>query len=344
MRGVFIPSPAERPKASALESLALARFKATVLGRDVEQIAKTMGAGDDVMTLHSRAAVAPGSTGTSGWASQLVQGAFGAYLGSLPGSAAARIIGLGMTVPMARGKQGFLAPTRNTAPVALPWVEESAPIPVREFDFNSLTLTPKKMAAISVISRELAKRGGGEAAVRQLLREDGEYSLDSAYFSDQAATDAAHAGLLAGLTPIAGYGGGDLAAFEADVSAILSVIGPRNSGSIVYVTGMGAAERIALMFPLFKGQVLGSQAVADTTLIGIDAGSLVHSFGDFDVDVATDALVHLSSVPLPISDGGVSDPTRSLFQSDCVAVRIIGELCFGSRKADSVAYVTGATW
>lgn len=334
------------PKPSPIESLALARFKAAVLGRSLEDVAKTMGSRDDVLALHTRAVVAPGDTGTSGWASQLVSTAYGSYLASLPGSAAAKIIGLGMSVPMAGGKQGFLAPTRNTAPAALPWVEENAPIPVRSFDFQGLTLTPKKMAAISVISRELAKRAGGEAAVRQLLREDGEYALDLAYFSTTALSDADHPGLLAGLTAIAGYAGGDLAAFEADVSAILAAIGPRNSGSIVYVTGMAAAERIALKFPDFRSPVYGSQAVADTTLIGVDAGSLVHSFGDFDIDTSTEALVHMSDEALEIvpDNGSISDPTRSLFQTDCVGIRIIGDLAFGARKANAVAYVTGATW
>ena len=107
------------------------------------------------------------------------------------------------------------------------------------------------------------------------------------------------------------------------------MIGPRNSGSVVYVTGMTSAERIALKFPLFKGTVLGSQAVADDVLIGVDAGSLVHAFGDFDVDVSTDGLVHMSDDPLPISDSGVADPTRSLFQTDCIGIRIIGEIAFG---------------
>lgn len=338
----IVSRPASKP--AALESLALASFKAAALGRTVAAVAKTMGSGDEVLQLYTRAAVAPGDTGTSGFASQLVANAFGAYLTSLPGSAAAKIIALGMTVPMAPGKLGFLAPTRNTAPTALPWVAESDPIPVRSFDFQGLTLAPKTMGSISVISGELAKRAGGEAAVRQLLREDGEYALDSAYFSTQAATDAAHAGLLNGLTAIPGYGGGDQTAFETDVSAILSAIGPRNSGSIVFVTGMATAERVAIRFPLFKGQVLGSQAVADSTLIGIDAGSLVHAFGDFDLDVSTNATVHLNDDPLPISDGGVADPVRSLYQTDSLGVRIIGELAFGARKSNAVAYVTGVTW
>ncbi|GAB5429693.1 MAG: hypothetical protein Devi2KO_31520 [Devosia indica] len=342
MRAIVSHPPA---KPSALESLALASFKSIVTGRDIEEIAQRMGSKDDVLALHQRATAPVGTTTASGFASQLMQTAFGQYLATLQGSAAARIISLGMSVPMGRS-DGFAAPTRNTAPATLPWVGESAPIPVRTFDFQGLTLTPKKMAAISVLSRELAKRAGGEAAVRQMLREDGEVALDAAYFSATSESASDHPGLLEGLTAINGYGGGDLQAFQEDISAILTVIGPRNSGSIVYVTGMATVERIALKFPDFRGTVLGSQAVADTTLIGVDAGNLVHSFGDFDIDTSTSATVHMSDTPAEIvaDNGTVADPTRSVFQTDCVAIRIIGDLAFGQRKADTVAVVENITW
>ena len=184
---MLVARPAAKP--SAFENLALAKYRSVVLARTLEDVAQRMPSRDDILTLHQRAAVSPGDTS----AYHLTQTAFGSYLGSLSGSAAARIIALGITVPMGRA-EGFVAPTRNTAPSALPWIEEGEPIPVRAFDFNSLMLAPKKLAAISVVSRELAKRAGGEAAVRQLLREDAELSLDPAYFSTTAASDAAHAG------------------------------------------------------------------------------------------------------------------------------------------------------
>ncbi|KRA42056.1 hypothetical protein ASD80_10035 [Devosia sp. Root635] len=326
-------------------ALAVAKYRSTVLRQDIEPMLKAIRGGDDALALLTRATVAPGNTATSGWAAQLAHTAFGDYLGSLAGSAASQIMALGMTVPFIAANQ-YIAPTRNTAPATLPWVGESAPIPVRAFDFQGLLLKPKKMGAISVISRELAKRAGGQSAVRQMLHEDAELALDSAYFSDAAEDNVTHAGLLNGVTPIDGYAGGDLSAFQEDVGAILAVIGPRNSGRIVYVTGHYAAERISLKFPDFKGAVIGSPAVADATLIGIDAGSLVHSFGDFDVDASTDAVVHMNDDPLEIvaDNGAVADPTRSVFQTDCVALRILGDVAFGARKPNAVAVVEGVTW
>lgn len=335
-----------RSKPSALESFALAKFKSTATRTPVEEIAKTMGSRDDVLELVSRADQTVGTTGTSGWASQLVQTAYADFLSSLaPGSAAARVFAMGLQVPFREGKETFRAPYRNSMPAALPWVGEGQPIPVREFGFDNLAMTPKKMASISVLSRELARKGG-EAAVRTLLREDAELSLDAGFFSDAAGDTETHAGILNGITIGTGYGGGDLAAFEHDVGAILEVIGPRNSGSIAYVVSTYTAERLVLRFPDFKSPVFASQAVSDTRLIGIDAGSLATSFGGFDVDASIDAVVHMSDEPLEIvSDNPTTaDPVRSLFQTDAIALRIIGEACWGARKANIVHAIDGVTW
>lgn len=336
------------PKTSGIVRAATALYRAEATGIPIESVLRTTrGGNDELLPLIERAAVSPASTGTSGWAAELVQTAYGDYLGTLAGSAAARLIALGMRVPMPNAAE-FRAPTRNTAPATLPWVGEGEPIPVRAFDFNGLMLAPRKMAAISIISRELAKRAGGGEAVRQMLEEDGAVSLDAAYFSTAAGDDVVHAGLLAGLAPIPGFDGNDALAFETDISNILTTIGPNNSGSIAYVTGMAAAERIALKFPLFKGTVLGSPAVADTTLIGVDAGNLVHAFGDFDITTAKDATVHMSDDPEHISTPGtpatVAAPVRSLFQTDCIGIRIVGQVAFAPRKANAVAVVSGVTW
>lgn len=341
--------PASKPLSSGIIRAAMALYRSEIVGQSIEQVLRTVRGGhDEVLPLIHRAAVSPASTGASGWAAELVQTAFGDYLGSLPTSAAARMIALGMRIPMPGPYSEFKAPTRNDAPATLPWVGENLPIPVRSFDFLNLTMQPRKMGAISVISRELGKYGGGGDAVRQVLEEDGAVSLDAAYFSNAAGTDIVHPGLLNGLTPIAGFDGNDALAFETDVSNILAVIGPRNSGSIAFVTGMAAAERIALKFPLFRSPVFGSQAVSDSTLIGVDAGNLVHAFGEFDVATSTNATVHMDTEPtqlsIPGSPNTAAAPTRSLFQTDAIAIRILGDAAFGARKSNAVAYVTNVSW
>jgi len=343
---MLISVPDRHARRSLLARSAFAQLRAKVTSQNIEDVAKKMRSGDEVLRV-IKAATAPATTTTSGWASNLVETTFGEYLAWLaPESAAARLIDLGLRVEMYGGT--FTAPGRAVGPVALPWVGESLPIPVRQNSFFSVTLTPKKLAAISVITREIAMMGG-EDVVTALLKEDGERGLDLGYFSAAAGSATVHAGLLAGLTAITGTAGGTEAAFLADIAALLAVVAPNSSGNIVFVTGQFAAAKIAAKFPDFKMPVFPSQAVADTRIIAVDAGVLVHSFGGFDVDISTEAVVHLEDTsPLAIGTAGapntVAAPVRSLFQTDSIGIRITGRVAFAARKTNAVAFVDGTTW
>lgn len=345
----LISIPDRTTRTAALARLAFAKLRAKSTRSTEEEVLKRMRGGEDVLrVINKDAAADPATTGQAGFAAELMQTTYGEFLGWLaPGSAAARLFGLGLTVQM-RSKT-FKAPARDTAPAALPWVGESNPIPVRSMTLLGVDLTPRKMAAMSVISREAAKYGA-EAAITTMLREDGEKGLDAGYFSTETGDDEIHPGLLAGLSAIPGYGGGDEVAFQEDVSELLAVVAPNGSNNIVFVTGQTAAQRIGLKFPDFRSPVFASQAVADTRLIAVDAGALVHAFGDFDIDIATDAIVHMEQDPADVEQIGDSgtlaggSPVRSLFQTDSYGVRIIGHVAFAGRKANVAAYVDNPTW
>ena len=124
--------------------------------KDEIQVAKATGRGDDLMRIINKSAIAPATTTTD---ADIIGTDFGNYLGWLaPDSAAARMIGLGLNFPIRQGS--FKVPNRDTAPATLPWVGEADPIAVRDATFANVTMAPKQMAAISVISREVAKQGG----------------------------------------------------------------------------------------------------------------------------------------------------------------------------------------
>ena len=328
---------------SPLARAAFAKLHAAATMKDEIAVAKAMGRADDLMRIIQKGAIGPATTATD---ADLISTDFGNYLGWLaPDSAAARMISLGLNLPIRGGS--FKAPNRDTAPATLPWVGEADPIAVRDATFANVTMTPKQMAAISVISREVAKQGAGESVVTSILREDGAKSLDAGYFSAATTTDIIHPGLLAGLTAIPGYGGGDLTAFEADIEAMLSVVAPNGSGNIVLITGQLRAQKIALKFPDFKIPVFPSLAVADTRLIMVDAGALVHSFGGFEIDISRDATIHMSDEPLEIVSAtgpATADPVRSLYQTDAWGLRILGDVAFAARKTNAVAFVESMSW
>lgn len=342
---MLISLPERTARRSLLARSVFAQMRAKVTHTDVETVAKKMRSGDDVMKVINKADAVVGTTTGSHWADDLVQTVYGEYLSWLaPGSAAARLFPLGLSIPMRGGT--FNAPGRDTAPVALPWIGEALPLPVREMAFMNVSLTPKKMGAISIMTRELAKTGG-EETVTTLLREDGERGLDAGYFSTATGDATTHAGLLAGLTAIDGYSGGDEVAFSNDIGALLAVVAPSGSDRIVLIASQYTALKIATKFPHFRLPVFPSQAVADTRLIAVDAGALIHSFGGFEVDISYDAAVHLSNVPLEIVSGTgptTADPVTSLYQVDAMGIRIMGLVAFAARKASAVAYVDNMSW
>lgn len=338
--------PSARP--APLARAAYLQLRAKVSGGDVESnaiaVAKTMRGGDDVLHLMTKGVAPMATTDTPGFAEELIQTSFGQYLGWLaPGSAAARMFAMGLVIPNIGHR--FSAPARNTAPATMSWVGEGMPIPAWSTNLAGVSLQPRKMGAISVITREVAKNSG-ESVITALLREDGERSLDAGYFSTAAGDDVTHPGLLAGQTSLTPYAGGDLVAFQEDIGALLAVVAPNGSGNIVFVTGAYTAQRIALKFPDFRSPVLASPGVADTRIVAVDAGALVHAFGDFDIEVGRDAVVHMDTEPEHIvSEGGVAaGASRSLFQTDSMGIRILGDVAFAGRKPNVAAFIDGMNW
>ena len=63
----------------------------------------------------------------------------------------------------------------------------------------------------------------------QILRENVAAALDLAYFSDTAASAAAHAGLLAGVTPLTASTAGGVAAAQSDLAALASAVSGREA-------------------------------------------------------------------------------------------------------------------
>lgn len=333
-------------RTAMLARAAFARLYSAVSLNEQEAVTKAMRDGESVLRFINRAAAPIGTTTDAGFAAEIQQTAYGEYLAWLaPGSAAARMIGLGLSVPLRT--IDFKAPARNTAPTDLPWVGEAAPIPVRsQLNLVGVQMTPRKMASMSIFTRETAK-AGAEGVITTMLREDGERSLDAGYFSTAAGDAETHPGLLSGVSAIAGYGGGDKMAFEEDIAAMLDVVAPNGTNNIVLVTSQKRAQRIALKFPDFRTPVFASQAVADSRVIMVDAGALVHSFGDYDIELTNSATVHMEdtdAAPIVSTGGAVAAPVRSLWQTDSMALRIVGDVAFAGRKANVVAYVDNPTW
>ena len=302
-----------------------------------------------VKQIVEKGAIAPATTGTSGWASQLTQNLVTEFMASLaPLSAAAALISRGVKVPMGSAATIKL-PARDGAPsTATPWVAEGAPIPAREYVLNAdCELVAKKFGLLVGISREAATRSNGESVVRQLLREDAAASLDGGYFSDDAASASDHPGMLDGVAPLAGFAGGDRVAMEEDLTALSDVVSAAGSGELVFIVSPRRANRIKIRYTDLSRELefLPSLAIADDAIVAVDPLSWAHGFSDdFEIDASIETLLHMDSEPLPTVDSSAAAPARSYFQTDALALRLLANVAFAPRRPNAVAHATGLTW
>jgi len=301
--------------------------------------------GDEVTPHILRSNQTPGSTSASGWASQLAQTAVAQFILNLgPMSAASQLFALCLNMGSPRGVEQLNVPGVVPVGSAGGFVAELDPIPVVSWTFDAATLRAKKLAIVSVISREAARRANLEAQVRRLLVESTSLLLDSVLFSASAATTAAPAGLLHGVSETIPTGTfSDFGSAQDDLCSLIAAIAPVGGDRIAIVTSPARAAQIGMMFPQFRYPVLASSAVADTRIIAVAIDGLAFVIDpEPDIDVAIDAVVHMSDTPLEIvSDTGpaTADPVRSLFQTDALGIRLMLDMDWAPRDPAAVAYL-----
>src|SRR5262249_33749871 len=140
----------------------------------------------------------------------------------------------GLSVPLdANGS--IKVPIRAGTPVGAGFVGEAQPIPVSAGALSSVTLAPKKTALITVFSRELARYASAEAIFTEMLREASGVTIDLAFFGTQAASAAAHAGILNGVTATTGPG----ATMADDLGKLSETACAAGSGRAVFVMSPG---------------------------------------------------------------------------------------------------------
>ena len=343
--GMKAPIPL-RPSAphSSVDSLyraAWAVFAGRARGVDpAEELVARYRDDEGAAALVQRATVTPGTTGSGGWGGHVVRVATGEFLADLAGrSAVGGLIQMAdkpAVIPAGAPEVRLYFPQRSTGPVARPWVAEDAPIPAASANLETLTLTVGKLGCIFVGSREIVKRANGEATFRQILKEDAAKSLDTVYLSDDAATDDSSAGLLYGVSGRATTGN-----LLDDLQDLAMAVSAGGSGKVAFITSPGRAAALGLRADI-TATILPSLAVSDDRIVAVDPRGIVHGFGvEPDLSASTEGVVHMSDTPLPIRDGTTADPVTSLFQIDAIGFRMLLDVAFVKRRANSVAYMDG---
>jgi len=318
-----------------------------------------------------RAASAPATTTTSGWASQLVNTGYVDFLDLLlPASVFPGLASRAMRLSF--GRNGVISiPTRAPTPtIAGSFVAEGSPIPVRQGAFTSQTFTPKKMGVISAFTREIAEHSTPaiETLIRNAMQEDTSVSLDAILLDTTAASSTRPAGIRNGVSGLTATAGGGFAALVGDIKQLTNALLTGSSGNLrspVWIMNPAQSLSIGLTqnaggdFPFateinqkrFTGYpVVVSGNVTAGMVILLDAADFaVIEAGAPRFDVSDQAVLHFEdTTPVQIGTTGapnvVAAPARSLWQTDSMAIRMILDVNWGFVRAGTIAFTTAVTW
>lgn len=332
-----------------------------------EEVLERLYGNDEATGIIVKAAVAPATTTTSGWAAELVNTAMTEFLETLrPMSVYPELAAAGGGRLSFGPNQGAIKiPARAPTPsIGGSFIGEGAPIPVRRLALTSATLSPKKLGVITTFTREIARYSTPaiEGILRNEILADTAITLDSILLDNVAGDAIRPAGLLNGVTAITATTGGGQAAILADIRKLRAPFDAANNGTNLVLL-MNPAQEVGLaLTPAADGQlgwtsavlsrykIITSTAIPVGRVIMVNAGDFVTATGDVpEFEMSNEATLHMEdSTPLQIGSTGtpntVAAPVRSLFQTATMGLRMLMDVSWALRRPGSVAWIDGVTW
>lgn len=252
------------------------------------------------------------------------------------------------------------------------WVGQGKSKPVTKFDYNAVTVPFTKVAAIAVITQELARFSdpSAERLVRDSLADTVIARVDSDLFDPDlaAVANVSPAGLLNGVAPVAGPTSGD----PDDVRCALMRLWAAWDGTFMgarpaYYTTPAVARYLAfardalgnLAFPgvtPFGGTLDGiplrvSQYLANnggsggSPLILVDESEIyLADDGSVTLDQSDQASIEMSDTPVGSSSVTVTSngsPFVSMWQTNSIAFRAERFIWWGARRSGAVQWIDG---
>lgn len=145
------------------------------------------------------------------------------------------------------------------------WVDEAAPIPVRQLNvLGGPMLTPDKLGVITALTSEMLTGSNAEAMVRDALTQSAALALDTALLDANAGTTTRPAGLRYGIAALTASALADpLEAMLKDIAALAAAVAPVGGNApIVLVANPVRAMMLRLRAPReLPVAVLASSAV-----------------------------------------------------------------------------------
>jgi hypothetical protein len=302
---------------------------------------------DNFADLIIRAPVSP-----TDLSSPLVRAIMPAFLATLaPASAAAKLFTSGLRLSF-DGAAEINVPTIIANPSVAAFAASAAPRPVAQLFIEPLiTLTPHNLDAIVVLTNEMLRSSNVEAFMRDALIRASALALDQAFFDVNPSSNSRPAGVRNGIAALTASPAPDaLAALISDIETLNGAVVAVTPMHPVFIMSIKRLLTAQLLSPhgLAPLQTFGTFALANSTdMIALSSDAVVSVAGTLpEISLMKDATLHMAAPALELVDspGIVAAPSRSLYQSDCTAIRVRLPVSWGLRTPQGVAYLAATHW
>lgn len=246
------------------------------------------------------------------------------------------------------------------------FVGESKPIPMSQASASSVSTSPLKVAALTVLSNELIRDSSPSALgiAGDGLRSAIAQVVDTKFFSvDVVSAGVSPAGILNGVS-IGATNGADAESIKTDIKALFApFIAAKNAQGFVWVMTPTTALALSLMqnalgqtafpgvtpqggtfvgYPVYTGDNIGT---GDVILL---QPKEIWKIGDLGVTVSisNETMIEQSSAPTGMTDtpAAASQYMTSMFQEESTAIKVVRPINWGKRRSTAVAYIGNAAW
>lgn len=320
------------------------------------------------MEILVRAATAPATMTDADWAQPLVRDTWGEFMDLI------RDISVYPRLPGAQydfDSYGRITLPKNIGRGKLngSFVGEGAPIPVREGAYGSTELTPKKMAVISTFTREIGMHSmpAIQSLIQNQMLEDTAETLDALYLDANARTTVRPAGMQdvteTGAGNINAASGATVADIIADTIAMVGrMIEARTGNGAVWIMNpllilslrnkQDAASgefvfRSEIASGTFQGYPVITSQNVPTGTVWLQSNGGVAFGNDYapTIEVSDQAtIVFDDTAPDQVLPDTNTMPTRSMFQTDSIAVKMRAGLDWRVVRIGGVQVLTGVAW
>lgn len=310
-----------------------------------------------------KAAVNSGGTVADNWGNELVSADnrfTGDFIEFLAGKTVFDQLGLREIPPNVtiKGQDGIA--TAN-------WVGEHGAIPVSAQDYSSVSLTPLKVAAISVVSKELLQYSSpaAESLVRDALVEASAQKVDTTFLGSAAAVaNVSPAGILVGVSTL-GSNGYTADALRSDIKELYApFLSAKNATGLTLVMTPSLAKSISFLvnalgqteFPAITadgGTLLGDRVVTGdnvgaTTIILLKPSD-IYRIGDtgIQVSLSMDATLEQDGAPQGYAGSppvAASATLMSMFQTESVAFKVVRPVNWAKRRSHAAQFISDAQY